>query len=76
MTEEQGDQHFAKTGVVPAKFHRYLLRGMEVRHAGDYGRAKSVTPAESEEQMARAEEFLDLAERLLGPLPKPPPNDE
>jgi len=33
-------EHFAKTGIVPQEFHRYLLRGMEVRHAGDYGKAK------------------------------------
>jgi uncharacterized protein (UPF0332 family) len=25
--------HFVKTGVVPSEFHRYLIRGMEVRHA-------------------------------------------
>jgi uncharacterized protein (UPF0332 family) len=31
-------EHFAKTGVVPSAFHRYLIRGMEVRHAGDYGK--------------------------------------
>ena len=31
-------EHFVKTGVVPPEFHRYLIRGMEVRHAGDYGR--------------------------------------
>jgi uncharacterized protein (UPF0332 family) len=24
---------FVKTGVVPPEFHRYLIRGMEVRHA-------------------------------------------
>ena len=58
--------HFAKTGVVPVKFHRYLIRGMEVRHAGDYGRTKTVTPEESTIQLARAKEFLELAERLIG----------
>ena len=26
-------EHFVKTGVVPSEFHRYLIRGMEVRHA-------------------------------------------
>ena len=26
-------EHFVKTGVVSSEFHRYLIRGMEVRHA-------------------------------------------
>jgi uncharacterized protein (UPF0332 family) len=65
-------EHFVKTGVVPPEFHRYLIRGMEVRHAGDYGRGSTtVTPEEASEQIAHAEEFLRLAERLIGALPSP-----
>ena len=64
-------EHFVKTGVVPSEFHRYLIRGMEVRHAGDYGRGGiTVTPQEASQQIAHAEEFLALAERLIGPLPR------
>ena len=62
-------EHFAKTGAVPAEFHHYLIRGMEVRHAGDYGKAKVVTAKESVEQITRAQKFLELAERLIGPIP-------
>lgn len=62
-------EHFARTGIVPSEFHRYLLRGMEARHAGDYGKLKTVTPEEAQEQIARAEQFLELAERLIGPIP-------
>jgi uncharacterized protein (UPF0332 family) len=51
-------EHFAKTGLVPSEFHRYLIRGMEVRHAGDYGRARKVTLEEAAEQIVRAEQFL------------------
>jgi uncharacterized protein (UPF0332 family) len=47
---------------------RYLIRGMEVRQAGDYGSVKSVTPEESLKQIAHAEEFLQLAERIIGKL--------
>lgn len=61
-------EHFVKTGLVPAEFRRYLARGMEVRHAGDYRKAAAVTPQEAAEQIARAEQFLDVAERLIGPL--------
>jgi len=61
-------RHFAKTGRVLAEFHRYLIDAMEVRHAGDYGTA-SVDDAEAGLQIARAEQFLELAERLIGPIP-------
>jgi uncharacterized protein len=65
-------EHFVKAGIVPSEFHRYLIRGMEVRHAGDYGRGgTTVTPQEASQQITHAEEFLALAERLIGPLPPP-----
>jgi uncharacterized protein (UPF0332 family) len=62
-------EHFAKTGIVPPQFHRYLIRGMDVRHAGDYGKARSEPPEDAVEQIARAEKFLELAELHLGPIP-------
>jgi uncharacterized protein (UPF0332 family) len=66
-------QHFVKTGIVPREFRRYLTKGMEVRHVGDYGKGKVVTLEESAEQISHAEEFLELAERLIGAIP---PSDE
>lgn len=33
-------QHFIKTGLVPQELHRFLSRGMELRHIADYGRGK------------------------------------
>lgn len=62
-------EHFTKTGIVPPEFHRYLIRGMQVRHAGDYGKAGSVTPEEAALQIGLAEQFLALAVDHLGPLP-------
>ncbi|RJR35387.1 MAG: HEPN domain-containing protein [Deltaproteobacteria bacterium] len=62
-------EHFAKTGIVPREYHRFLLRGLQVRHAGDYGKARSVTPEESALQINLAEKFIDLASQQLGPLP-------
>lgn len=58
-------QRFAKTGRVPAEFHRYLQRGQETRHQADYGTAP-VSESESAEQIARAEKFLALAQKMLG----------
>jgi uncharacterized protein (UPF0332 family) len=62
-------EHFAKTGVVASEFHRHLLRGAEVRHIGDYGRKRKVTPEEAAEQIAHAAALIQLAEQLIGPLP-------
>lgn len=62
-------QHFAKTGLVPAELHRDLIRGAEVREAADYGKGQRITPQECEVQVANAERFIAVAQRLLGPLP-------
>jgi len=58
-------KHFVKTGIISSEFHQYLIKGMEVRHAGDYGKAESVTPESAKEQIAYAEEFLKIGEQLL-----------
>jgi uncharacterized protein (UPF0332 family) len=58
-------QHFVRTGRVPVEFHRFLLEAQELRHAGDYGSRQAVTYEQAREQIARAEQFLALAERLL-----------
>jgi uncharacterized protein (UPF0332 family) len=63
-------QHFVKTGMVPSEYHRYLIRAMEVRHAGDYGKSDSVTASEAATQLKHAEEFLELAQSLIGSVPE------
>jgi uncharacterized protein (UPF0332 family) len=62
-------QHFAHTGQVPTQFHKFLLQAQELRHSGDYGTTHSVTTEQAESTMAQAEMFLQLAERLIGPIP-------
>jgi uncharacterized protein (UPF0332 family) len=62
-------QHFARTGRVPVEFHRFLLEAQEMRNAGDYGALHAVTAAQAEMQVSRAEQFVEQAERLLGPIP-------
>lgn len=61
-------QHFAKKGKVPIEFHRYLLDAMEARQEGDYNHASNITPEKAQIHLTRAEEFLSLAENLLGPV--------
>jgi uncharacterized protein (UPF0332 family) len=58
-------RRFARTGVVPAEFHRYLLDGQDMRTVGDYGTGPGLTRAQTAEQIARAERFLELADRLI-----------
>jgi len=64
-------ERFAKPGIVPVEFHRYLIEGQDKRNVGDYQIGPGLTEVEAVEQIARAEQFLALAERLLGPLPPP-----
>ena len=59
-------QHFTQTRIVPEEFHRHLIRGMEIRHVGDYDYPGSVSAEEAQVQIARAEQFIHLAERQLG----------
>ncbi|GIK36765.1 MAG: UPF0332 protein [Chloroflexota bacterium] len=62
-------QHFAKTGRVPPEFHRYLIEGQGSRNVADYDIGPSLTQAQTALQIARAEQFLELAGRLIGPIP-------
>jgi len=62
-------ERLAKPGLVPSQFHRYLLDGEDSRHVGDYDLGPGLSAEEAAEQIRRAQEFLDLAWRLIGPLP-------
>ena len=60
-------QHFARTGRVPAEFHRFLVKAQQLRLEGDYDPSGDVTPDEALEQIKRAERFLNAAEEFFGP---------
>lgn len=62
-------RRFTRTGMVPPEFHRYLIDGQDMRTVGDYGTGPGLTQAQAGEQISRAERFLELATRLIGPLP-------
>lgn len=65
-------REFARTDRVPVEFHRFLIRAQELRTAADYGGLNTVTIDEAAEQIARAQQFLELAENLIGTLPPSP----
>jgi len=64
-------QYFANVGRVPRAFHRILIDAEELRITSDYGREERVTAEQAQEQITHAEEFLEVAERVIGPLPRP-----
>jgi uncharacterized protein (UPF0332 family) len=59
-------QHFARTGIVPEKFHRYLIEGQEHRNKADYKRGAIISESTVIQQLERAAEFVDLGEALIG----------
>jgi uncharacterized protein (UPF0332 family) len=58
-------EHFVKTGVAPREFVSFLIRGMDVRHAGDYAKGTPVTESEADEQIHRAEQMIDWGRESL-----------
>ena len=57
---------FARTGRVPVEFHRYLIDAQDLRNQGDYDIDSAITESEANELISHAQQFLELAERLLG----------
>jgi uncharacterized protein (UPF0332 family) len=58
-------QHFARTGLVPPQYHRYLIEAHALRQSGDYGQRNAVSLEQAEQQITRASEFLKLAQQML-----------
>jgi uncharacterized protein (UPF0332 family) len=58
-------REFARSGRVPAEFHRYLIDAQDIRNRGDYNIDPAIPEAEANELIARSEQFLELADRLL-----------
>jgi uncharacterized protein (UPF0332 family) len=56
---------FAKSGRIPAEFHRYLLEASEERLGGDYDELYILSGQEAHKHIERAERFLRLAEERL-----------
>jgi uncharacterized protein len=58
-------KEFAKSGVVPAECHRYLLEAQEARNTSDYQVVSHLTAEEAGQYIAHAEEFLEMGTKLL-----------
>lgn len=59
-------KQFAKTGRVPAEYHRYLIEGQSKRTIGDYTVRSGLSRADADEQIRRARLFIDLGDKMLG----------
>ncbi len=59
-------EQFAKSGLLDAKFHRWLLDAFDKRIQGDYGVEAVLTDEEVAAMIEQAREFLREARRYLG----------
>jgi uncharacterized protein (UPF0332 family) len=58
-------KEFAKTGLIPLKFHRYFLDAERLRNVGDYDIGPSIAPEKGSEVLQKAEEFLQIVQQFL-----------
>jgi len=58
-------EHFAKTGVLDVKHHRYLLEAFEGRVEADYGVDVIINETAVDEMIQQAKEFLAAARHYL-----------
>ena len=58
-------EHLAMTGRVTRDFHRMLIDAEKVRRQADYGPSNAIIPEEAQRQIVRAEQFLELGNRLI-----------
>lgn len=58
-------RHFAKTGLVDPKYHRWLLDAFDERLRGDYDADVTFEPEAVSERIAQAREFLTAAHRFV-----------
>ena len=61
-------KHFTQTGQVEQEYHRNLKRAQVMRGTADYDQIVPIDPATVESLVVQAERFVDLGERLLGPV--------
>lgn len=58
-------QHFAKTGRIDPKYHRWLIAAFKKRVVADYGIEETITLNQARETIAQARELLDAVRHLL-----------
>lgn len=64
-------QHFVKPGKLDPKYSRLLARIAADRNDADYGAIATFQPADSEQTLRQAEEFVDAVEAYLSAADAP-----
>ncbi|HBB32264.1 MAG TPA: DNA-binding protein [Cyanobacteria bacterium UBA8803] len=62
-------QNFARSGRVPAQFHRYLIDAQNIRLEADYNADIEITQTEALQTIYRAEEMLNFAVANIDYIP-------
>lgn len=62
-------EHFAKTGLLDPKFHRWLLDAFDKRIIGDYGIEQVLARGDAETLITQATDFLQVAREFLNRSP-------
>lgn len=58
-------REFAKTGEMDPKYHRWLIDAQDLRTTSDYAFLGEPSPAQVEEVLGRAREFVQATENIL-----------
>lgn len=58
-------KEFAKTKIIPPKYHKYLKEAQDLRLLGDYDEMETISTEEAQTQINRAKEFLDFSQQKL-----------
>jgi uncharacterized protein (UPF0332 family) len=58
-------REFVDTGALDRGHHQSLVRGFELRQAGDYGTFASVSEGQCADLLERAKRFVDAVQSLL-----------
>lgn len=53
-------KEFAKTDLLPRKYHQYLKQAQDLRNLGDYGEINIISTDQAKIQIEKAQEFLDF----------------
>jgi uncharacterized protein (UPF0332 family) len=64
-------EHYAKTGVLDPKYHRWILDSFDMRIRCDYGVESEVAQEDVIELIRQASEFLQTVREFLAPSQQP-----
>ncbi len=57
---------FIKTKIFPDKFHKYLIKGQNIRNMADYDTTAVISKEEAMTEIKHAQEFILFTENYLG----------